>query len=92
MLTKTGGSILLAHNPPKWVNFAGRSTAYTAALRRAGLSGIGIHQIRHTVAVRMLAAGKGIAAPGPLEHPNHPEDLRSLYAGPFGGRSGDFEL
>ncbi len=33
-------------------------TAYTAALRRAGLSGIGIHQIRHTVAVRMLAAGQ----------------------------------
>jgi hypothetical protein len=27
MLTKTGGSILLAHNPPKWVNFARRFTA-----------------------------------------------------------------
>ena len=26
MLTKTGGSILLAHNPPKWVNFACRFT------------------------------------------------------------------
>ncbi|NSY41540.1 ATP-dependent RecD-like DNA helicase [Leisingera sp. ANG59] len=26
MLTKTGGSILLAHNPPKWVNFARRFT------------------------------------------------------------------
>ena len=27
MLTKTGGSILLAHNPPKWVNFACRFTS-----------------------------------------------------------------
>lgn len=35
-------------------------TGYTAALRRAGLSGIRIHQIRHTVAVRMLAAGMKI--------------------------------
>lgn len=35
-------------------------TGYKAALRRAGLQGIRIHQIRHTVAVRMLAAGKPI--------------------------------
>lgn len=35
-------------------------TGYSAALRRAGLSGVRIHQIRHTVAVRMLAAGKPI--------------------------------
>ncbi|RBW44796.1 hypothetical protein DS901_06100 [Loktanella sp. D2R18] len=35
-------------------------TGYATALRRAGLSGIHIHQIRHTVAVRMLAAGKPI--------------------------------
>lgn len=33
-------------------------TGYYAALKRAGLSGVNIHQIRHTVAVRMLAAGK----------------------------------
>ncbi len=33
-------------------------TGYYAALRRAGLSGVHIHQIRHTVAVRMLAAGQ----------------------------------
>lgn len=31
---------------------------YTSALRRAGLEQINIHQIRHTVAVKMLAAGK----------------------------------
>jgi len=36
-------------------------TAYTAAQKRAGLSGIGIHQIRHTVAVRMLASGVDMA-------------------------------
>ncbi|MEP2955570.1 MAG: site-specific integrase [Sulfitobacter sp.] len=35
-------------------------TGYAAALRRAGLSGIRIHQIRHTVAVQMLAAGQPI--------------------------------
>jgi len=35
-------------------------TGYAAALKRAGLSGVHIHQIRHTVAVRMLAAGKPI--------------------------------
>lgn len=35
-------------------------TGYAAALRRAGLYGVRIHQIRHTVAVRMLAAGKPI--------------------------------
>jgi integrase len=35
-------------------------TGYAAALRRAGLTGVRIHQIRHTVAVRMLAAGKPI--------------------------------
>jgi integrase len=33
---------------------------YSNALRRAGLSGVRIHQIRHTVAVRMLSAGKPI--------------------------------
>ena len=32
MLTKTGGAILLAHNPPKWGNFACRFTpVYSAA-------------------------------------------------------------
>jgi integrase len=35
-------------------------TGYYAALRRANLTGIHIHQIRHTVAVRMLAAGQPI--------------------------------
>ena len=35
-------------------------TGYAAALRRAGLSGVNIHQIRHTVAVKMLAAGQPI--------------------------------
>src|SRR6056297_1192976 len=35
---------------------------YSAALRRAGMSGISIHQIRHSVAVRMLAAGQSIEA------------------------------
>jgi len=35
-------------------------TGYTAALNRAGLRNVSIHQIRHTVAVRMLAAGQAI--------------------------------
>jgi integrase len=35
-------------------------TGYTNALRRAGLEGVNIHQIRHTVAVKMLAAGQPI--------------------------------
>lgn len=35
-------------------------TAYQGAQRRAGLGGVRIHQIRHTVAVRMLAAGRPI--------------------------------
>lgn len=35
-------------------------TGYYASLRRAGLEGVNIHQIRHTVAVRMLAAGQPI--------------------------------
>lgn len=35
-------------------------TGYTAALERAGVSGVNIHQIRHTVAVKMLAAGRRI--------------------------------
>lgn len=33
---------------------------YTTALRNAGLSNVSIHQIRHTVAVRMLSAGMSI--------------------------------
>lgn len=33
---------------------------YTAALERAGLEGLRIHQIRHTVAVRMISAGRPI--------------------------------
>jgi len=35
---------------------------YAAALERAGLSDVNIHQIRHTVAVRMLSAGQPIEA------------------------------
>lgn len=35
---------------------------YSAALGRAGMSGVSIHQIRHSVAVRMLAAGQPIEA------------------------------
>ncbi|OWV64275.1 integrase [Mameliella alba] len=35
-------------------------TGYAAALERAGLGEIHIHQIRHTVAVRMLTAGRPI--------------------------------
>ncbi|MGK7663331.1 MULTISPECIES: tyrosine-type recombinase/integrase [unclassified Marinovum] len=35
---------------------------YSAALERAGLSEVSIHQIRHTVAVRMLSAGQPIEA------------------------------
>lgn len=35
---------------------------YSAALTRAGLEGVHIHQIRHSVAVRMLAAGQPIEA------------------------------
>lgn len=35
-------------------------TGYYAALRRAKMSGVHIHQIRHTVAVRMLGAGTPI--------------------------------
>lgn len=35
---------------------------YGAALERAGMQGISIHQIRHSVAVRMLAAGQSIEA------------------------------
>lgn len=33
---------------------------YSAALARAGLEGLRIHQIRHTVAVRMITAGRPI--------------------------------
>ena len=35
---------------------------YTAALERAGMEGVNIHQIRHSVAVRMLQAGQTIEA------------------------------
>ncbi len=35
-------------------------TGYAAALKRAGLEGIHIHQIRHSVAVRMLQSGQPI--------------------------------
>ena len=35
---------------------------YTAALSRAGLEDVNIHQIRHSVAVRMLASGQPIEA------------------------------
>lgn len=35
---------------------------YSAALERAGMPGVSIHQIRHSVAVRMLAAGQSIEA------------------------------
>ena len=35
---------------------------YAAALNRAGLEDVNIHQIRHSVAVRMLAAGQPIEA------------------------------
>lgn len=35
---------------------------YTAALDRANLKNVNIHQIRHTVAVRMLSAGQSIEA------------------------------
>lgn len=35
---------------------------YAAALDRAGMEGVSIHQIRHSVAVRMLAAGQPIEA------------------------------
>lgn len=37
-------------------------TGYQAAIKRAGLSGVNIHQIRHTVAVRMLSHGQKIEA------------------------------
>ncbi|MEM9320714.1 MAG: site-specific integrase [Pseudomonadota bacterium] len=37
------------------------STGYRGALRRAGMKGVNIHQIRHSVAVRMLEAGMPIA-------------------------------
>lgn len=43
-------------------NVGSIKTGYSNALRRAGLSGINIHQIRHTVAVKMLAAGQPIEA------------------------------
>lgn len=35
---------------------------YSAALERAGITDVNIHQIRHSVAVRMLAAGQPIEA------------------------------
>lgn len=35
-------------------------TGYSNAIRRAGLSNVNIHQIRHTVAVTMLSAGRPI--------------------------------
>lgn len=35
-------------------------TGYAAAVARAGLADVNIHQIRHSVAVRMLAAGRPI--------------------------------
>lgn len=37
-------------------------TGYQNALRRAGLEGVNIHQIRHTVAVKMLSSGQPIEA------------------------------
>jgi len=37
-------------------------TSYVAALKRAGLENVNIHQIRHSVAVRMLSAGQPIEA------------------------------
>ncbi|GGA24057.1 integrase [Amylibacter cionae] len=37
-------------------------TGYYAALRRANMVGVNIHQIRHTVAVKMLSAGQPIEA------------------------------
>ena len=37
MLTKTGGSILLAHNPPKWVSFACRFTLSYKEAKDIGL-------------------------------------------------------
>jgi len=37
-------------------------TGYSNALARAGLTGVNVHQIRHTVAVTMLAAGQKIEA------------------------------
>lgn len=37
-------------------------TGYRAALERAGMTGVNIHQIRHSVAVRMLVAGQSIEA------------------------------
>lgn len=46
-------------------------TGYSAALRRAGLSDVSIHQIRHSVAVRMLAAGQPVEAVAQyLDHSN----------------------
>lgn len=37
-------------------------TGYSAALKRANLGRVNIHQIRHSVAVRMLSAGQSIEA------------------------------
>ncbi len=37
-------------------------TGYSNALERAGLQGVNIHQIRHTVAVKMLSSGQPIEA------------------------------
>ncbi len=37
-------------------------TGYSNALKRAGLEGVNIHQIRHTVAVKMLSSGQPIEA------------------------------
>ena len=56
-----------AHLSDHVVEWSGRRiksirSGYSAALKRAGLEDVNIHQIRHSVAVRMLTAGQPIEA------------------------------
>jgi integrase len=55
-------------------------TGYYAALRRAGMTGVHIHQIRHTVAVRMLAAGQPMENISQYLGHSNVQTTRKIYA------------
>lgn len=55
-------------------------TGYSAARRRAGLEGVTIHQIRHTVAVNMLSAGRPIEEVSQFLGHSNIQITRKVYA------------
>ena len=61
---ETAQAARLSDHVVEWAGRPVRSirTGYAAALERAGLKSVNIHQIRHSVAVRMLSAGQSIEA------------------------------